>query len=366
MSNSEPSDPPGIALSLRVAYPGFRCDAELSIAGTGVTALFGASGSGKTTFLRLLAGLEKGQGTLHAFGECWQDDSRAIFVPTHQRALGYVFQEASLFPHLNVRENLTYARARKRSPTNAPSFDSVVALLGIEPLLVRSTDRLSGGERQRVAMARALLSAPRLLLMDEPLSALDEARKAELFPYLERLRRELSIPIVYVSHSLDEVARLADQLVLLEGGRVTASGSPSELLSRLDLPFASGDQAGVVIETQVALHDDHDGLTRLDFDGGSLWMARLALPVGSGARVRVLARDVSLAMNHPGPSSILNVLPGRVTALSDEGPSRVNVRLVVGSADTPLLASITRRSRDALRLAPGTAIHAQVKGVALT
>jgi molybdate transport system ATP-binding protein len=366
VSNSEPRDPTGIALSLRVAYSGFCLDAELSIAGAGVTALFGASGSGKTTCLRLLAGLEKGRGTLHAFGECWQDDQRGLFVPTHLRRVGYVFQEASLFPHLSVEENLAYGRARRRSETAAASFDSVVALLGIEPLLARSTDRLSGGERQRVAIARALLSAPRLLLMDEPLSALDEARKAELFPYLERLRRELSIPIVYVSHSLDEVARLADRLALLENGRISATGSPSELLSRLDLPFASGEQSGVVIETQVALHDDEDGLTRLDFEGGSLWLSRLGLPVGSGARVRVLARDVSLALNHPGPSSILNVLSGYVTALSDEGPSRVNVRLVVGSANTPLLARITRRSRDALRLAPGSPIHAQVKSVALT
>ncbi|HET7539449.1 MAG TPA: molybdenum ABC transporter ATP-binding protein [Polyangiaceae bacterium] len=366
MSNSEPPDLAGIALSLRVVYSGFSLDAELSIAASGVTALFGTSGSGKTTCLRLLAGLERGRGTLHAFGECWQDDQRGLFIPTHQRAVGYVFQEASLFPHLNVRENLHYARVRKRPAGRAPSFDSVVALLGIEPLLRRTTDRLSGGERQRVAIARALLSAPRLLLMDEPLSALDEARKAELFPYLERLRRELSIPIVYVSHSLDEVARLADRLVLLDNGRVTAAGSPSELLSRLDLPFASGEQSGVVIETQVALHDDIDGLTRLDFEGGALWLSRLSLPVGSRARVRVLARDVSLAMNHPGPSSILNVLSGYVTALSDEGPSRVNVRLVVGTANTPLLACITRRSRDALGLAPGSAIHAQVKSVALT
>ncbi len=366
MSNLEPHDRAGIALSLRVAYPGFRFEAEVAIPGSGVTALFGASGSGKTTCLRLLAGLERGQGTLHALGECWQDDQRGLFVPTHRRALGYVFQEASLFPHLNVRENLAYAEARKRSAAKASSFDSVIALLGIEPLLARSTDRLSGGERQRVAMARALLGAPRLLLMDEPLSALDETRKAELFPYLERLRRELSIPIVYVSHSLDEVARLADRLVLLEGGRVTAFGTPSELLSRLDLPFVSGEQSGVVIETEVGLHDDADGLTRLDFEGGTLWIARLPLPIGSRARVRVLARDVSLAMNLPGPSSILNVLPGRVTALSDEGPSRVNVRLEVGSGNTPLLACITRRSRDALHLTPGTAVHAQVKSVALT
>lgn len=361
---SERAPSGGVAFALRRALSDFELDVTVEIAPRGVTALFGSSGSGKTTFLRLLAGLDRGRGTLDALGERWQDDARRIFVPPHERALGYVFQEASLFPHLDVRENLAYGQ--KRRPAHAPiGFDAVVAMLGIEPLLARTPERLSGGERQRVAIARALLAGPRLLLMDEPLASLDDARKSEVFPYLERLRTELSIPIVYVSHALDEVARLADDLVLLQRGRMLASGPVTTLLSRLDLPLALGEHAGVVIDATVAAHDTTDALSRLDFDGGSLWVSLVHRPIGSRARTRVLARDVSLALDRPGPSSILNIFPARVLELSDEGPDRVNVRLALGAGGVVLLARVTRRSRDALALGPGSAVYAQVKSVAL-
>lgn len=350
---------------MSLARPGFRFDVQLELPEKGVTALFGSSGSGKTTCLRLLSGLERGAGRLRVLGQLWQDDARRIFVPPHERALGYVFQEASLFSHLSVRENLAYAEKRRRASARAQSFAAVSAMLELTPLLSRTPGTLSGGERQRVALARALLSGPRLLLLDEPLAALDDARKAEVFPYLERLRDELSIPMLYVSHTLAEVARLADHLVLLERGSVVAAGPSVELLSRLDLPLAGGEQAGVVIEARVAEHDAQHQLSRLDFTGGALWVSRVERPLGAALRAHVLARDVSIALGPPGPSSILNILPAEVAELCDLGPDRVNVRLKLGEAGVALLSRVTRRSREALRLAPGSQVYAQVKSVAV-
>ncbi|HXN32002.1 MAG TPA: molybdenum ABC transporter ATP-binding protein, partial [Polyangiaceae bacterium] len=267
----------------------------LDLPDRGITALFGASGSGKTTCLRVLAGLERARGTIRVGGVCWQDDDRGLFVPTHGRAVGYVFQDPSLFPHLSVRGNLEYGRKRSKSDRALADPKAVVDLLGIDPLLERAPANLSGGESQRVAIARALLAGPRLLLMDEPLASQDLARKAEILPYIERLRDELSIPIIYVSHSLDEVARLASHVVLLDGGRTVASGPTNETLARLDLPMARLDDSGVVIDARVAEHDERDQLTRVDFGDGSLWVGRVNRPNGASVRVRVLARDVSLA-----------------------------------------------------------------------
>jgi len=241
----------------------------------------------------------------------------------------------------------------------------VVDLLGIDALLERSPASLSGGESQRVAIARALLAGPRLLLMDEPLASQDLARKAEILPYLERLRDELSIPIIYVSHAIGEVARLANHVVLLEGGRTVASGPATETLARLDLPTARLDDSGVVIDARVAEHDETDQLTRVDFGDGSLWVGRVNRPNGASVRLRVLARDVSLAREPPGRSSILNVLSARVVDLRDDGPDRVNIRLSLGLLETPMLARVTRRSRDALGLTSGIAVYALVKSVAL-
>ena len=337
----------------------------LDLPDRGITALFGASGSGKTTCLRVLAGLERARGTIRVGGVCWQDDDRGLFVPTHERAVGYVFQDPSLFPHLSVRGNLEYGRKRSKSDRALADPKAVVDLLGIDPLLERAPANLSGGESQRVAIARALLAGPRLLLMDEPLASQDLARKAEILPYIERLRDELSIPIIYVSHSLDEVARLASHVVLLDGGRTVASGPTNETLARLDLPMARLDDSGVVIDARVAEHDERDQLTRVDFGDGSLWVGRVNRPNGASVRVRVLARDVSLAREPPGRSSILNVLPARVVDMRDDGPDRVNLRLSLGPLNTPMLARVTRRSRDALGLASGLTVYALVKSVAL-
>ena len=286
-------------------------------------------------------------------------------MPTHQRAVGYVFQDLGLFTHLTVRGNLEYGRKRRDAAASDEEVRSLVNLLGIERLLDRSPQHLSGGERQRVAIGRALCARPRLLLMDEPLAGLDAPRKAEILPYLGRLQDELSIPTIYVTHSLDEVARLADYLVVLEAGVVTAGGPITDTLARLDLPMARTDDGCVVVEARVALHDDIDHLTRVDFSGASLWIGRVERPIGATLRVRLLARDVSLAREPPGASSILNVLAGRIVELSDDGPDRINVRLAVGDDGIPLLSRITRRSRDVLGLSPGVDVYAMVKSVAI-
>lgn len=343
--------------------PGFRLEADLDLPGRGVTALFGSSGSGKTTLLRCIAGLERPQGRLQVQGEVWQGDG--TFLPPHRRAVGYVFQEASLFSHLSVRGNLDYGRRRAGSGRGGlGGFDAVVALLGLEALLPRRPDRLSGGERQRVAIARALLTAPRLLLMDEPLASLDQARKAEILPYLERLHAELEIPVLYVSHAADEVARLADHLVLMEGGRTTLQGPLSELLSRVDLPVRLGEEVGAVFDGTVAERDGEWHLARVDFDGGQLWVRDSGAAVGRRVRVRVLARDVSVAASHHADVSILNLLPATVTALAaEDDPALVLVQLRIGA--TTLLARLTRRSVQRLDLAPGRDVWAQIKAVAL-
>lgn len=342
----------------------FHLNVDLTLPSRGVTALFGHSGSGKTTVLRAMAGLERAPGGYFALGDTvWQDDAGGIFVPTHQRSLGYVFQESSLFEHLTVEGNLLFGY--KRVPASARKFkpDDISELLGISGLLNRRPAGLSGGERQRVAIARALLTAPQLLLMDEPLAALDIKRKQEILPYLERLRDELSIPIIYVSHSPDEVVRLADHLVLLDAGRAVASGPLTETLARADLPHAFADDAGVVIETTIAAHEADD-LTRLEFAGGVIYVAGRPEPVGHRLRCRIHARDVSLALAEPQATSILNLFRGTVTAIvPTDRTAQVLVQLRLGT--TPLLARITERSRKALDIRIGHQVWAQVKAVAL-
>ena len=347
-----------------LSYPGFELHTNLQVPAHGIIALFGSSGSGKTTLLRCIAGLERASnGMLHVRDEVWQDGKR--FLPAHQRPLGYVFQEASLFPHLSVRRNLEYGLKRIPSEQRKIQLEQVVEWLGLNKLIERDSPAgLSGGERQRVAIARALLTSPRLLLMDEPLSALDAASKREILPYLERLHSKLDIPVIYVSHALDEVARLADHLVLMEQGRIIASGALNEILARLDLPTAHLDDAGAVIEASVAVHDEKYHLTRLDFSGGSLWVSKVERAIGSTVRTRVLARDVSIATAMPQGSSISNILAARITGIQDEGPDRVNLCLSAGSGQI-LLSRITRRSRDQLGLAVGMEIFAQIKSVAL-
>lgn len=356
---------PAIEARFHVDHGSFSLEVDLELAGRGVTAIFGPSGCGKTTLLRCVAGLTRAsRGLLRVKGQLWQDDDARVWVPTHRRSLGVVFQEPSLFPHLSVQKNLEFGM--KRSRAAAPhELDTVVTMLDLRPLLARRPEKLSGGERQRVAIGRALLVRPSLLLMDEPLASLDQRRKAEILPYIERLRDEVEVPILYVTHSLDEVARIADHLVLLDAGRVLGSGPLASTLTRLDLPTAEADDASAVLSAVIGAHDEVYQLTRVDFMGGCLWIGRLARPLGARVRARVQARDVSIALTPPLGSSIINVLPGVLTEIADSGPERVNLKLQIGDRGSMLLARITRRSRDALALAPGMQVFAQIKGVAL-
>ncbi len=358
-----------IGATLRLPRPGFTLDVELALPGRGVSALFGPSGCGKTTVLRALAGLERAAGRVALDHEVWQDDARGVFVPTHRRALGYVIQESALFPHLDVRRNLDYGRRRIAPATHRVELDQVVELLGIGALMARRPETLSGGERQRVAIARALATSPRLLLLDEPLAALDAARKAEVLPYLDRLHQELAIPIVYVSHALEEVARLAHHVVLMEAGHVVAAGPVADVMARLDLPTARGDGAGVVLDAVVAEHDVPWRLARMEVGRPgapdfSVWARDQGLPVGRAVRVRLLARDVSLTCAAQTGTSIGNQLHGTVEKIVDDDHAALAlVRVRVGAS--PVVARLTRRSVHALELQPGLPVWAQVKTVAL-
>ncbi|MCF4996382.1 molybdenum ABC transporter ATP-binding protein [Pseudomonas syringae] len=352
---------------LKIDYPGFSLDVDLHLPGRGVTALFGQSGSGKTTCLRCIAGLERAeQGFIRINDEIWQDSQAGVFVPPHKRALGYVFQEASLFPHLSVLANLEFGL--KRIPRNQRRVDMAHAteLLGIGHLLERHPQHLSGGERQRIGIARALLTSPKLLLMDEPLAALDSQRKSEILPYLQRLHDELDIPVLYVSHAQDEVARLADHLVLLSDGKALASGPIGETLARLDLPLALGDDAGVVIEGQVIGYDQDYQLLTLQLPNSyvSIRVAHAAMATGQALRCKVQARDISLSLQNSEHSSILNRLP--VTVVSEQpADNAAHVLIRLDAAGTPLLARITRFSRDQLGIHTGQRLWAQIKAVAV-
>lgn len=352
-----------IAVRLQQPLGDFRLDVEFEVPARGITALFGHSGSGKTSILRCVAGLLRAQtAVIRINEEVWQDAH--TFLPTHRRSLGYVFQEASLFPHLSVRHNLDYGWRRTDKRLRRILFDDVVELLGIKSLLQRTTTGLSGGERQRVAIARALLTSPDLLLMDEPLSALDHAAKQAIMPYLERLHTELAIPSLYVSHDPNEVARLADQMVLLEQGAVVAQGPTASLLTRLDLSPASEEGAASVLEGQVESHDQQYHLTWVAMPSGRIAVSRGDLPVGQRTRVQIRARDVSLSLTAHADTSILNILPATVLAIHEVNLSQVLVRLELADGQT-LLARITRRSAGMLGVQPGLRLFAQVKSVAL-
>ena len=345
-----------------IARGDFVLDVELDIQTSGVTALFGPSGCGKTTLLRAISGLERDpQGYLRVGETVWQDGD--YFVPPHERSLGYVFQEASLFSHLNVQRNLEYGLQRVPANKRKVAMEQAVELLGIGSLLQRRSDQLSGGERQRVAIARALVVSPGLLLMDEPLSALDQQRKQEIMPYLESLYAELEIPILYVSHVPDEVARLADQLILMQQGRILDSGAIGEMLTRVDLPLALSPDAEAIITARVAGHEEQYHLTVVEFAGGRITVPWADLPVGMDVRLRIQARDVSLTLERQTGTSILNIFPAEVEEVAVDNPAQMVVRL--NAAGVPLLSRITRKSVSVLDLMPGRKVYAQVKSVAL-
>lgn len=353
----------GIQARLACSVGTFVLDVDLDLPGSGLTALFGHSGCGKTTLLRCMAGLQAAEGTMRVNGDEWQGERGSR--PVHQRPLAYVFQETSLFPHLSVKRNLMYGYKRIPQSERQISFDQTVEWLGLSQLLGRMPEKLSGGERQRVAIARALLTCPRLLLMDEPLSALDQKSKQEIMPYLEALRDNLAIPILYVSHSTAEVARLADHIVMMDMGRVVAEGPLQQIMGRTDQPFGLEEDAGVILDATISECDDQWHLCRADFAGGHLWVrADEGLAIGQRIRLQVLARDISLARSEHTDQSIQNLLPATVDEVaSDVSPGTSMVRLLAGQ--TPFLSRLTSRAVHALDIEAGQQVWMQVKSVAI-
>ena len=341
----------------------FSLDVAFDMPPGGITALFGRSGTGKTTLVNMMAGLLRpDSGVLSIAGQTLFDSEAGVNVKPEHRRVGYVFQEGRLFPHLSVKANLHYGRRFAPKGERYVEPGQIIDLLGLDALLARRPATLSGGEKQRVAIGRALLSEPRLLLMDEPLAALDAGRKSEIMRHIERLRDEVGVPIVYVSHSLDEVARLADHMVVLADGGVIATGSAVDIMSRPDLsPHTGRHEAGALIETRVEGHDGF-GLTSLAFPGGVLRVSGLDLAAGTAVRARIRARDVAIATAPPQDLSILNVFNGRVKEMIPSGPAAMDLQLDVG---VKLWARITARSAHELGLAPGKEIYALVKSVAI-
>jgi len=348
-----------LSAAFRYRQGQFELDAALDLP-IGITGLFGPSGCGKSTLLRCLAGLARAAGHCTVSGESWQDDRSGLFLPPHRRAIGLVFQDARLFDHLDIAGNLRYAV--RRSGTQA-QLEDVIALLDLGPLLRRRGVTLSGGERQRVALARALLTQPRLLLLDEPLAALDQARKAEILPYLERLQSQLQIPVLYVTHSLDEVIRLADRIALMENGRIVVTGEVHELLARLGLPLAQRIDASVMLPAHIEEHQCEHHLTALRVGRQRLWTTALDLPTGAQIRLRVQARDVSLSLDRSSRTSILNILSATVVEIAAHEPGQCMVRLSLG--ELPLLARLSERSVHELGLVPDMPVFAQIKSVSV-
>lgn len=340
----------------------FSLAANVSLPGTGVTAIFGHSGSGKTTLLRSIAGLErKALGSVVVNNENWQNST--VFLPTHKRSIGYVFQESSLFDHLTANGNLRYARKRAKKRTKGLSL-KVIDIMGISHLLDRLPSQLSGGERQRVAIARALLTEPSLLLLDEPLAALDISRKREIIPYLELLKKNAHVPILYVSHSVDEVARLADHIIVLEQGKVVAEGAVQEVFSQMDVPFSLQEDTGVLLSGTYTKHEPEWNLSRVALSGGDLLVAEVSAIVGANLRVRILAKDISISLSAEDHSSILNRLECEIIDVVEKAEqSMALVKLQTG--DDFLIASITRKSLSRLGLVEGMHVWAQIKSVAI-
>lgn len=356
---------PTLPARFRLAYENFVLDVDLQLPSTGVTVLFGPSGSGKTTLLRCIAGLEKAPiGYFEIKGQCWQDSSKNHFKPTYQRNLGYVFQEANLFPHLSVMGNLQFGVKRQTfSTVNSSNFQEIIDLLGIEHLLNRKPDRLSGGEKQRVVIARALLLKPDLLLMDEPLAALDQQRKQEILPFLIRLHQHLSIPVIYVTHSQTEVAQLADTLVVMQAGKVVANGNLTDTFNRIDLSFAQDKGASSVWQGTLSCHETKYHLSCVAINDNTLSLPLITAPIGTNLRIQIYARDVSITLAAPAATSILNILPAVVKEIKDDNKGQCTVFLQVGQQT--LLAHITQKSAQLLNLRPELAVYVQIKGTSL-
>ena len=352
-------------LVLRLDCPGerdFRLSLDTVLSDRGITAIYGPSGSGKSTLLDCIAGLRRPLpgSTVRFRDQRWQED--AVFVPPWQRRIAYVFQDARLFPHLDVAGNLDYARRRCRAP-GSPTRAQVIDWLDLQDLLDRAPDTLSAGQGQRVAIARALLSAPRLLLLDEPLANLDHAASQQCLGCLQRLAGELELPMLYVSHAIEEVSQLADHIVLLERGRAVGQGPLLELCSRLDTRLSSEEQAAAIALGTVRRHDPEFDLTEIDVAGHTLFVNRLVQAAGRPCRLRIPARDVSVCRQQPADSSILNILPVTLAGIGREDGARVMLRLALGSQY--LLARITRKSAALLQLEVGDRLYAQIKSAAL-
>ena len=354
-----------LSVDLRHKLGSLQLEAGFESSG-GITAIFGASGCGKTTLVNVIAGLIRPDlARISVDGTVLVDTVKGIAMPPSRRRIGYVFQEARLFPHMSVEANLAYGEWFTPRAERYAKKQQILELLGIGHLLKRRPRDLSGGEKQRVAIGRALLASPRLLLMDEPLASLDAARKAEIMPYLERLRDEVNIPIVYVSHSVAEVMRLATDVAVLTQGRLAAFGPAAEIAQRLDLvPEAEREEGGVIIDMTVASHEEGFGLTRLSSDAGDIYVPGRLGPAGTPARVRIRARDVMLALEEPRNISALNILRGTVADIAPADAASVNVRLDCGGA--AVVARVTRHSAAALKLAAGTPAYAVVKAVSVS
>lgn len=353
-----------IQIRVEVHFPGYTLNVNQSLPGEGVTGIFGVSGSGKSTLLRAIAGLERPVNSRIVIGdEIWHDDAQGIFIPTCQRPLGFVFQDAALFPHLSVRKNLEYGMKRVPQALRRIPLDYVAELLGLNPLMDRNPQTLSGGEKQRVGIARALATSPRILMMDEPLASLDLPRKAEIIPYLNRLNAELAIPILYVSHDLDEIISLAEHLILLEAGKVRAADAIGQILTRLDLPLAHRHDAAAIICGTAQNRDERFHLNTIAFSGGSLFLPGKPIPAGSPVRLRIHANDVSLALAPATDSSILNRIPACVVNIHNDENGLAMVELDAGG--TRLLSRITAKSACTLAIHPGQTLYAHVKGIAI-
>lgn len=353
-----------IQIRLEVHFPGYTLNINQSLPGKGVTGIFGVSGSGKSTLLRAVAGLERPVNSRIVIGnEIWHDDAQGIFVPTCKRSLGFVFQDAALFPHLTVRKNLEYGMKRIPETLRRIPLDYVAELLGLVPLMERNPQTLSGGEKQRVGIARALATSPRILMMDEPLASLDLPRKTEIIPYLNRLNTELSIPILYVSHDLDEIISLANHLILLEAGKIIASDEIGQILTRLDLPLAHRHDAAAIIQGTAIKREERFRLNTIAFSGGHLFLPGKPIPAGKPVRLRIHANNVSLALSPAKDTSILNLIPTCVVDIHENENGLVMVELDAGGAR--LLSRITARSASTLGISPGKTLYAQVKGIAV-